>query len=232
MLGNQYGKSVTHPVRRFEPTSQQVLSDQEFNTGWQDKLSAVPQFLQVAYEEAATQPENWYTPAPDKQTPGTLYGGSVSDSGPGGATQYFGAGQPTGGYGTSVSDVGPGGASMHGQVLTGDPSGLGMVTKYRQEANPEWQRIKNEMEAAMQFRQQNQTAQQQAYNGMLDQGQKNGVMGPGYSNPGFGRVDGQAQNPYSVDPGSNNMNWAAGYDVAPTGVYDPLQQTQETFWGL
>ena len=209
MLGNQYGKSVTHPVRRFEPTSQQVQSDQEYNEEWQGKLAAVPQFLQVAYEELSD-------PVTTMDNVDKYQNNVVPFAG-----EYGRMHHSVGGPG--VQDI---------TYPTSPGASLGMTTKYRNEANPEWHRLKNEMEAAMHFRQQNQTAQQQAYNGMLDQGQKNGVMGPGYSNPGFGRVDGQAQNPYSVDPGSNNMNWAAGYDVAPTGVYDPLQQTQETFWGL
>ena len=208
MLGNLYGKSVTHPVRRFEPTSQQVQSDQEHNEEGQGKLSNVPQFIETTRPTETV--ERWDT---------------LSNFAPGATifqTDYTGPNATS--WNREAFPIQQPNMTVYGRETTGG----GTIS----EANPEWNRLKNEMDAAMQFRQQNQTAQQQAYNGMLDQGQKNGVMGPGYSNPGFGRVDGQAQNPYSVDPGSNNMNWAAGYDAAPTGVYDPLQQTQETFWGL
>ena len=114
-----------------------------------------------------------------------------------------------------------------GVVETDQEFSLGWANALQ--SNPEWQ---STFDQALNQRRENQTAQQQAYNGMVGQGQKNGIMGESYTTPGFGRVDGQAQNPYAVNSGGNNMGWASGFGNEATGVYDPIKQTQKTFWGL
>ena len=233
MIGNSYGKSTTFPVRRDMPNSQQVMSDPEFTADWQARLAQIPQFIGVpgASDGAQSITTDWGS---NQNVPFKAPGGPGVQGMTAG--QNYGAGAP-GGAGiqsiTMGSDqgfipraVGGEGVLSVTQTAPGEPV---------REINPEWQRMQNEMLAAMQQRQESQVAQQQAYNGMLGQGQKNGVMGENYTTPGFGRVDGQAQNPYMINPGGDNdMSWARGYDNQQqlTGVYDPLKQTQETFWGL
>jgi hypothetical protein len=79
----------------------------------------------------------------------------------------------------------------------------------------------------------NQAAQQQAYNGMLGNGQLNAIPGADYSVPGFGQITGNS-NPYSVDvPSGVNLPQGSGTYGAgqQTGVYNP-QQTSKQYWGL
>jgi hypothetical protein len=217
MFGNQYGNATTFPVRRAMPTSDQVMSDPEFQADWQSRLDAIPQTIGTGERGA------------DKQIQ-LVPGASGWDASA--AEQVF-MRNP------SLRDPSVFGTSAYNQANNAATKGGSHLFTQKGEqimnVNPEWQRLKNEMDAAMQKRQEAQTANQQAYDGMLGQGQKNGVMGAGYSNPGFGRVDGMAQNPYAVNAQDNNNPAFAGYQqdtTGLTGVYDPIAQTKELFWGL
>ena len=102
--------------------------------------------------------------------------------------------------------------------------------------NPEWTKLQNQMKSAQDQRAQNQTAQQQAYNGMIGNGQLNGILGSDYSAPGFGQVNGQTTNPYSPNSGNGvDMSWSSGvYNPSTnnqTGVYNPTANSFKQ-WGL
>lgn len=231
MIGNSYGKSTTFPVRRDMPNSQQVMSDPEFESSWQSRLANVPQF--IGGNETTTQ--DW-APGSNMQSNAQFTPGAYAPGGAGTQSitmgQNYGFGAPGG---EGIQSMTAGADYNVRQPMAAGATGVQNVTRESMPvANPEYARIMAEMQAAMQQRQESQTAQQQAYNGQLGQGQKNGVMGDNYSTPGFGRVDGQSKNPYAINSGSNNMDWASGYDGQQqmTGVYDPVKQTQETFWGL
>jgi hypothetical protein len=232
MFGNQYGNATTFPVRRAMPTSDQVMSDPEFMADWQSRLDAIPQTISAPGEGGGVQSLTYDWGSNQNKSFGAPGGAGVQSVTAG---QDYGLGSPGGAGTQSVtlgSDIGfipraVGATGIMG-ITREQPTSLTQV-------NPEWQRLKNEMDAAMQQRQEAQTANQQAYDVMLGQGQKNGVMGAGYSNPGFGRVDGMAQNPYAVNAQDNNNPAFAGYQqdtTALTGVYDPIAQTKELFWGL
>ena len=215
MLGNQFGKSSTYPVRQGAPNSQQVMSDSEFEADWQSRLNGVPQTVRTGKYELR-----------DNVT--QLVPGVAGWGGPEAAAKWLtpdAMAAPNSAY-----DVNTGAAARGAShTVKEKPERIDLG----QSANPEYARMKARMEAALQQRGESQVANQQAYNGMLGEGQKNGVMGPGYSTPGFGRVDGQAENPYAVNMGANNGVWAEGYQPPDmTGVYDPVAQTKQNFWGL
>ena len=73
---------------------------------------------------------------------------------------------------------------------------------------------------------QNQQRQQQAFNMMEGQGQRFGMMGEDYVNPGFGQVSGEV-NPFSPDMGAGRAAVQGANDGISTdwltGVYDPTQ---------
>lgn len=230
MFNSAYGRATTFPVRRDMPTSNQVMSDGEFEADWQSKLAGIPEFL--GGEVSTTQ--DW-APGANLQSSAPFTPQYHAPGGPGvnsitrGQDYSFGA---PGGTGIQSMTVG----QDYNMQTPMAPGATGTLTASRSEMprpNPEYARMMAEMQAAMQKRQEAQTANQQAYDGMLGQGQKNAVMGPGYANPGFGRVDGNAQNPYAVSSQANGNPAFAGYQPPDiSGVYDPIAQTKELFWGL
>ena len=73
---------------------------------------------------------------------------------------------------------------------------------------------------------QNRERAQQSFNMMEGQGQRFGMMGPDYTNPGFGQVSGEV-NPFSPDMGAGRAAVQGANDGISTdwltGVYDPTQ---------
>lgn len=75
-----------------------------------------------------------------------------------------------------------------------------------------------------------QIAQQQAYNNMIGNGQQNAVIGPGYTDPNFGQVDGQIGDGKPPAVPGVDPSWSSGV-YNPQGTYDP-QRKSGWGWGL
>lgn len=80
-----------------------------------------------------------------------------------------------------------------------------------------------------------QTRQQQAYNGMMGNGQENGVIGPEYTAPDFGQVNGDfGQGEMGAQAPAVDMSWSNGvYSPLPgaSGVYGASNPTARR-WGI
>lgn len=73
----------------------------------------------------------------------------------------------------------------------------------------------------------NQARQQQSYNGMLGNGQINGILGPNYADPNFGQVTGSQ--PQQQAPAGVDMSWA---DVYQPGDTFTAPRQRPSGWGL
>lgn len=197
----------TYPTRTGTPQSQNVMNDGEWDAGWQSKLSAVPQYI----SSGGSGPQWTNVSAMSNDAAASF----LNNTG--------------GGYGYEWRDTGMldpiGQASRDFYVMTdkGTPS-VSML-------NPEWEKLNNQYMGEKQGRQENQTAQQQAYNNMLGNYQQNGVIGADYTTPNFGLVTGNSD---TGMPQGTDATWS-------TGVYDPTKQSgtysnpnmvNKTFWGL
>lgn len=228
------------PKRNGAPTSSQVMSDGEFESDWNSRLAAIPQYntssqsVQLApsgdnYDASAA---SGYTDqifdniARQKLTDAGVSAENMTDdvvsgykNSLGGANQFF-----------SMNNYAYGnGFEGDGYNFAAPNSGAShTVMQETRTTNPEYARMQQLMQTEMQNRQENQTAQQQAYNSMSDQYQKNGMMGAGYTDPNFGSIDGLA----TTD--EENPIWSEGLvdEGTQTGVYDPVASTEKSFWGL
>jgi hypothetical protein len=77
----------------------------------------------------------------------------------------------------------------------------------------------------------NRTRNQQAYDSMLNNGQVNGLIGPGYSNANFGSVSGQGAAQLPEIEGVN-MDWASGVynPQQASGMYGSTGRTYKQGW--
>jgi hypothetical protein len=221
-VGGWGGLGGLPPQRTSMPNSQTVESTDEFNKGWQDRLGTVPQYISVAYQgmsDPVTTMDNV-----DRYQSGNI-------------VPFAGE------YGRKHHSVGaPGVQDITYPTDPGmDP---GMVTKYRQEINPEWSRLDNMRQDATNQRTENQTRQQQAYDfGMMGGNAKNGLLNQDYSQAGYGQISGQPQSgAFGADGGTqlggvDNSFISGAYNPSNSGaVYNPnpfsAQNYDPTGWGL
>jgi hypothetical protein len=144
MYGNYggWGGLGGFPARNAVPNSQSVQSDQEFQNGWQQRLDAIPQYLQSGN---ITRTSDWQAnqqrpfmgapggPGVQSMTAGQDYGqGSAGGVGTQSMTQDSNNGfrpMAVGGFGTQ-------------SVKRDNPDGITQV------ANPEWARVNQMMQDA------------------------------------------------------------------------------------
>jgi len=221
-FGGFGGLGSSFPMRFGSPESQRILSDQEFNTGWQNKISA----------EASAR-------ADATKNLGQQYAASSVFQGGDRPTVYNDAAVNS--FVKSANNSVNGGLadrSNTGQNQTQfnrTLGNLGLDGAYSQMQPDMSQQLQQQYALEKQQREQGQVAQQQAYNGMIGNGQLNGILGADYTTPGFGQINGQTTNPYAINnaPAGVNMDWTKAAGTAQnTGVYDPLAATQKTFWGI
>ncbi len=168
MAINWFGGSA-YPTRGGSmPQSGQVMSDGEFNQGWQDKLATIPQYLTTETPEWLNVSDVWrsgdlaqidqlmkYTSNPDQKF---SFGSTATD-----------------GFGAPTTDY---------RIQTG--------TSSVSELNPEWSKLNDTFQTAKNLRAENQTRQQQAYDTtMMGNGAFGGVLPSNYADPNYGQVTGQ-----------------------------------------
>ncbi len=229
MFTNGFGGG-SFPQRFNAPNSQQVMSDSEFQADWNSRLANIPKFTggegaqlvtsAADYDPTAANPYQtsvFDSAARDQlKNLGISYENQSSDlldsykQSIGGKENFFSGGN-------NAYSAGYSGGGSH---LVGQNNGT---------LNPEYSRMDQLLQTESRNRRENQIAQQQAYDGMSDQYQKNGVMGEDYTNPNFGVIDGLASTGNEANP-----MWTTGLidEGSQTGVYDPLASTENNFWGL
>jgi hypothetical protein len=240
MYGNYggWGGLGGFPSRNAVPNSQSVQSDQEFQNGWQQRLDAIPQYLQSGN---ITRTSDWQAnqqrpfmgapggPGVQSMTAGQDYGqGSAGGVGTQSVTQDSNNGfrpMAVGGFGTQ-------------SVKRDNPDGITQV------ANPEWARVNQMMQDATSQRSENQMRQQQAYDfGMLGGNDRNGLLNANYSQPGYGQISGQDQSAaFGADGGTqlggvNDQFITGAYTPSNSGAtYNPNPYSAQNFqpkgWGL
>jgi hypothetical protein len=219
-FGGFGGIGATYPRRQERPDSQVVQSNDEFGVEQAKRLEGVPQTI-TSYSPGRTETgfnQSWVDYSRLQPNWGVVSSrnSSMGDNG------YTSSAYPTG-------------LSFLANIPYSRTVGGGSSTS----PNPEYERLKKLNEGEMQNRMETQTAQQQAYDNMLGNEQKNAVMSGAYSNPNFGAVDGNFDSPYLIDnsAGANLDSLSGVYDpnsAGATGVYggNGAATTKKNFWGL
>lgn len=233
--GNPLNRDAPYPVRQFSPQSDAINnpligmgSMQEWEADWQNRYNAEEARRgQGATGARALGPER------DQFIVNELHslGAPVNETTLGtfgiGNTQSF-SDQGHGDYAANVAGL----DDMGQNVVAGNigRDNFDRLMNYEQEFDPgtpgytpDFSLLNAERD---QFEPlfQNQQRQQQAFNMMEGQGQRFGMMGEDYTNPGFGQVSGET-NPFSPDMGAGaaalqGANEGISTDWL-TGVYDP-----------
>jgi hypothetical protein len=203
------------PQRTSVPNSQQVMSDTEFQNDWQGRLP--DKYIQENFAAQLIPGASGYSPE--------LAGGWRPE-----LKNSLG-----GDYGGS--------AYSHASNAAGNGASHTVMTSM-QRANPEYTRMKAEMDAAMQQRTENQTRAQQAYDtGMMGNYGRNGLLPDNYSQAGYGQISGQDQaGAFGADGGTqlggvDNSFVSGAYTPSNSGaVYNPNPFSAGSFnptgWGL
>ena len=237
-FGSPPQRNTPFPARQNAPSGQVVNnplagmgSMQDWQTDWQNRYNqtprtltrnttTAPQWSQMVPGATGSSPANQQTMS-DNILAGLLSGSDLPEEE---AQSLIGWQFPTGVDWTQGSAYDParGAAGMGAshRVMT-DPG----ETRQYSAPNPAYQALldeRNQFEPLFQ----NQQRQQQAFNMMEGQGQRFGMMGEDYVNPGFGQVSGEV-NPFSPDMGAGRAAVQGANDGISTdwlsGVYDPTQ---------
>jgi hypothetical protein len=172
MAVNWFGGAAFPTRGQNTPNSGQVMSDGEFNQGWEGKLATVPQYFAGASRPTFTNVQDLYKAGQVDQANALVQRAAAEN------LNYKWEGR---GGTTLAGDFNPG----NYMVQTGMEAGP-------QELNPEWARINNDFQSARGLRSENQTRQQQAYNTtMAGNGAFGGVLPANYTDPNYGQVTGQ-----------------------------------------
>jgi hypothetical protein len=213
------GLGASYPMRYgAAPQSQQVLSDQEFNTPKRTEVQLLPGA--TGYDQNAASPyigdilntmamSQWTKSGLDPSDPGFATWKAAALTDPNSALSAWNtAGDPSSAYGAGTTAAANGASQTVAQFNPVDPN-------------------------AIRQRGENQMAQQQAYNGMMGNGQLNGIIGQNYTDQNFGQVTGQQtpslQSQLDQVPGLDTTGLAGIY--SPTGTYNPMSSTKRV-WGL
>lgn len=215
------GLGASFPMRYGDPTSQQVMSDSEYQDELNKRLAGISPISGNGDGGMATFGRSYTEAIRNPQGPNVIN--------PAGVSSFLGStSQSLAGTLPERSTDGINQTQFNRFI---DRFGLGNAYSSLRPATGLWEnRVYSAIAAAnqreMDARRQNQVAQQQAYNGMMGDGQMNAVLGANYSTPGFGQVNGQLSNPYAPNSGEGaDMTWS-------TGVYNPISQTKNSPWGL
>lgn len=249
MFNNGWGSPFAR--RSGAPESSQVFSDGEFEADWNNRLSAISPTIETKSEVYSTPQTagfdpNYYVNAnPDvkaaieagqftdaqhhydtfgKNEGRTAFGPTDSENSTFNASDYLGLNPDVQ---NAVNSGGFDNALQHFAIFGHEePRAIGYRSEFS--TNPAYAAMQQEMEDAKRVRGENQTMQQQAYDSMNDQYQRNGILGANYSDANFGAITGIS------DDGTETSGLTEGLlgNTTTTGVYDPIKSTAQTFWGL
>lgn len=171
-MSNPWMKSPFPKRNSFNasPQSGVVQSDGEWDSGWQSKLSSVPQYFGGGSTATFTNVFDLVRAGEVDKAFSLINQAAANNT----STKWTPTGVDV--NNTPMADF---------MIQTGSES-------TPQTLNPEWQRINDDYQAAKGLRAENQTRQQQAYDtSMMGNNAVGGVMPANYADPNFGQVTGR-----------------------------------------